>query len=130
MRAAYRRQRFRSWPSKDEPSKYASTKVVIDGITFDSRGESELYLRLGLLKRIGDVSYFLRQVPFHLPGGVTYRCDFMAVFIGGPHVGKTRYLDFKGFETREFINKKKMVEALYPVTIELVKKSRGQFLGL
>lgn len=113
-------------------SKYANTKTVIDGIIFDSKGEGDLYLHLGMLKRLGEVLYFLRQVPFHLPGGVVYRVDFAVVMKDKTLgiAGELRYLDFKGYETREFKNKKKMVEALYPVEIELVNKVRGRLSGI
>jgi hypothetical protein len=64
----------------------------------------------------GEVLFFLRQVPFHLPGGVTYRLDFMEFWVDG----SVHCVDAKGMKTRSFIDKKKQVEALYPVTIELV----------
>jgi prepilin-type processing-associated H-X9-DG protein len=67
-----------------------------------------------LLRAGGEVVFFLRQVPFHLPGGVVYRCDFQVFWADG-HVS---FEDAKGHRTKDFIRNKKMVESLYPVEIE------------
>lgn len=97
--------------------KYNAKKTVIDGIIFASKLEAQGYARIKLGVEYGSISYFLRQIPFHLPGNVSYRCDFL-VFMAN---GEVRYIDFKGFSTKEFILKRKMVEALYPVKIEVIK---------
>jgi len=55
-------------------------------------------------------------VPFHLPGNVTYRVDFQLFYSDGT----VRFVDVKGFKTSQYIEKKKMVETIYPVTIEEV----------
>tara|TARA_Y100000815_G_scaffold272534_1_gene301652 strand:- start:2140 stop:2307 length:168 start_codon:yes stop_codon:yes gene_type:complete len=54
---------------------------------------------------------------FDLPGGVTYRADFIIFWSDG----NVTIEDVKGFETSEFKLKKKMVEELYPINIEVVK---------
>lgn len=96
--------------------KYSAQTVVIDGIRFASRKEGRYYQDLELRKKAGEVLYYLRQVPFHLPGGVTYRVDFQEFHADG----SVHYVDVKGMQTKEFVMKKKQVEALYPVTIEVV----------
>jgi hypothetical protein len=58
------------------------------------------------------------QVPFHLPGGVKYVCDFMVLYKDG----LIDFVDVKGFETAEFKMKKKLVESLYGVEITVIKK--------
>ena len=63
------------------------------------------------------LSFFLRQPMFDLPGGVTYRADFIIFWSDG----NVTIEDVKGFETSEFKLKKKMVEELYPINIEVVK---------
>lgn len=103
-------------PPPKKRSKYNAKKVVVDGIKFDSKKEAKYYEELKLRKAAGEVDYFLLQVPFHLPGGVVYKCDFQEFLSDGT----VRYVDTKGFETPEFKIKKKQVEALYPVTIEVV----------
>ncbi len=86
-----------------------------DGITFDSRLKMRVYQRLELLKRAGEVDYFLRQVGIHLPGGGRYVVDFLVFWSDG----RIQYVDAKGMETPTFKMKKKMTEALYPITISL-----------
>lgn len=103
-------------PPKKRSGKYNAKKVVVDGIRFDSKKEAKYYEELKLRKAAGEVEYFLLQVPFHLPGGVVYKCDFQEFLSDG----SVRYVDTKGFETAEFKIKKKQVEALYPVTIEII----------
>lgn len=97
--------------------KYHAIPTVCDGIRFDSRKEAEYYKQLIVRKAAGEVIQFLRQVPFHLPGGVRYVCDFM-VFLAD---GSVEFIDTKGFKTPEFLAKKKIVENLYaPITITIV----------
>jgi len=96
--------------------KYNAVKTDVDGIRFDSKKEARYYVNLKLRKEAGDVVFFLRQVPFHLPGNVTYRVDFQEFLADGT----VRFVDVKGFSTKTFVMKKKMVESLYPVEIEVV----------
>ena len=97
--------------------KFGAVRTVKDGISFSSKAEARYYDKLVLAQKSGSVLFFLRQVPFHLLGGVTYRADFMVFYADG----NVSIVDVKGYETPEFIMKKKMVESLYPVTIDVVK---------
>lgn len=97
--------------------KFNAAPVTLDGIRFDSKLESRFYQRLVLLQKAGEVVFFLRQVPFHLPGGVKYVCDFQ-IFYSDHSVS---FVDVKGYETETFKVKKKIVESIYPVEIEIVK---------
>ncbi len=97
--------------------KFGAVRTVKDGISFPSKAEARFYDELVMRQRGGDVLFFLRQVPFHLPGGVRYVVDFQVFHSDG----RVRFIDVKGLETPEFITKKKLVEALYPVEIEVVK---------
>ena len=85
----------------------------IDGILFDSKKEMQRYRDLVMLQKLGQVLFFLRQVPFRLPGGVTYRVDFV---IWWPD-GRTTFEDVKGHKTEVYRLKKRLVEAHYPVKI-------------
>ncbi len=93
--------------------KFNAVKTVRDDITFHSKKEAKRYDELVLLKASGEVLFFLRQVPFHMPGKVKYLCDFM-VFWADDTVTVE---DVKGMKTATYIMKKKMVEALYPIKI-------------
>ena len=98
-------------------SKYGAVPTVVDGIRFDSKAEARYYERLKLRVQSGEVLYFLRQVPFYLPGGTRYVVDFMEVHADG----SIHWVDVKGVETQMFRLKKRQVESLYPVTIEVTR---------
>lgn len=97
-------------------NKYNAVATVVDGIRFDSKAEARFYESLKGMVLAGQLKYFLRQVPFDLPGNVKYKCDFMMVY----HNGKVAYVDVKGRRTPMYILKKKQVESLYPVEIQEV----------
>jgi len=95
--------------------KFNAVRTEYDGIKFDSKKEGKYYLELKNKVRAGIVLFYLRQVPFQLPGSTTYRIDFMEFHADGT----VHFIDVKGMQTKEFILKKKIVEALYPVEIEV-----------
>lgn len=97
--------------------KYRAVPTETDGIKFASKAEARYYGNLKLRQQAGEVVMFLRQVPFHLPGGVKYVADFMEFLANG----EVRVVDVKGMETPTFRAKRKMVEAVYPVRIEVAK---------
>lgn len=102
-----------------QPRKWHKFKAVtteLDGVKFSSKKEGRYYSELKIRQQLGEVVFFLRQVPFYLPGGVKYVVDFVEFLADGT----CRFIDVKGFETSEFKAKKKMVESLFPVTIETV----------
>ena len=97
--------------------KYNAVATELDGIRFASKKEANYYLTLKIRKKSGFVVQFLRQVPFHLPGNVVYRVDFMEFWADGT----VHFVDVKGMKTKDFIMKKKLVEQLYaPIEIEVV----------
>lgn len=97
--------------------KYGAKKTIRNGYKFHSQKEARYYDGLILKQKAGVILFFLRQVPFHLPGNVVYRCDFQEFHTDGT----VRFIDVKGMRTKDFIRNKKMVEALYPpVKIEVV----------
>jgi hypothetical protein len=100
---------------KKRQQKYGATPVEIDKIRFHSTAEGERYKQLVLLRAGGVITRFHRQVIFDLPGGTQYRCDFQIFWADG----RVAYEDVKGFETAEFIFKRKQVRALYNVEIEI-----------
>jgi len=93
--------------------KFKAKATETDGIKFSSKKEANRYNILKLLQKSGDILFFLRQVPFHLPGGVKYICDFLIFWANGD----VTIEDVKGFKTEIYKAKKKMVEALYPIEI-------------
>ena len=95
--------------------KYKAKPTIVDGIKFGSILEADYYRTLKFRVSAGIVTFFLRQVPFHLPGGVVYRVDFQEFHSDGT----IHFVEIKGFPTPEWKIKYKQVEALYPVTIEV-----------
>ena len=94
--------------------KFGAIRTEVDGIKFASRREALAFQNLELQKKAGNVIFFLRQVPFHLPGGVRYVVDFVTF----DKDGSVHFIDAKGMKTPMYIAKKKMVEAIYPIEIE------------
>ena len=94
--------------------KYHAKPTELDGIKFHSKKEAQYYLQLKMLQKRGDVIFFLRQVPLHLVGGVKYLCDFVEF----RQDGTVHFIDVKGMRTAGYKQKKKMVEATYPIEIE------------
>jgi hypothetical protein len=108
---------------KPKRSKYGNTKIVIDGIAFDSKAEGEYYRKLKIREKAGEVSGVEMQRSFALigPSGLliaTYRCDF--AFIDHSEDCRFRVIDVKGFETSVFKLKRKMMKALLGITVETV----------
>jgi hypothetical protein len=98
--------------------KYNAVRTECDGIKFPSKSEARRYNELKALKADGQVITFLRQVPFHLPGGVKYVVDYLVFWADG----RISFEDVKGMETPAFKAKRKMVEQLYaPITIDTIK---------
>ena len=87
-----------------------------DNVTFASKHEMNYYRTLRGLVEQGVVKFFLRQVPFHLPGHTQYRADFLAFYTDGHF----EVIDAKGARTEIFRLKRRQVEELYPVTIREV----------
>ena len=99
------------------PSKYKNTPTHVDGWRFDSKREATRYSDLKMLKEFGEIEFFLRQVPFHLPGNIKYIVDFVIFWKDG----RVTFEDVKGMETDTFKLKKKLVEDVYPVEIDIKK---------
>ena len=101
--------------------KYNAVRTVRDGYTFDSKKEAARYDRNILLIRNGDMRRQLRQVPFHLPGKVVYRLDFMEFYATSKEgVDEILFVDVKGRDTAMSKLKRKQVTALYGIEITLV----------
>ncbi len=101
--------------------KYNSKVTLRDSIKFPSKAEAKYYDNLMLMKKSGDVVFFIRQPMFDMGGGCTYKADFMVFYKNGD----IRVVDVKGARAGSswdaFLVKKKIVESRYPVEIELEK---------
>ena len=102
-------------------SKYKSKKIIIDGITFDSRREANRYSELRLLERAGKIKdlelqhKFVLQPSFKKNGktirAITYVADFTYFDLT---TMRNKVEDVKGFKTDVYRLKKKLFEFVYP----------------
>ncbi len=99
--------------------KFNAIRTERDGLSFPSKLEAKYYEQLKLRQKSGEVLFFLRQIAFDLPGKVRYICDFQVFQSDGEIV----FIDTKGKDTAMSIAKRKMVEDLYPIKIEIVTKA-------
>ena len=110
---------FKALNSGAKRSKYKSKAVRVDGKRFDSMLEADQYRQLKQMWQLGAIAWFIRQTPFELPGGVTYRADFLVV----ENHGGVRIIDCKGFMTALSKLKIAQVEQIYGIEVNIVKRS-------
>ncbi len=101
-------------------SKYKSEKIVVDGITFDSKDEAKYYEYLKMKRAKGLIENFELQPKYVLiPGfkkngktyrAVTYTPDFLIYHLDGTQ----ELIDVKGFSTQQGELRKKLFEYRYP----------------
>lgn len=96
-------------------SKYRNVKTVVGGERFDSKREARHHQELVLRMRAGQIRAVIRQVSIPLPSGKRrMRLDFVVI----ENDGRVRWLDSKGFATKEWLVKRDEVEAAYGIKIE------------
>ena len=121
-------------------SKYHSKKVIIGDDVFDSKKEAKRYQELLLLERAGEISHLQRQVKYVLipaqkepseqiytrgknrgyckPGKVLEReCSYVADFVYYQD-GELIVEDTKGFRTKEYIIKRKLMLYMHGIRIK------------
>ncbi len=98
--------------------KYRAKRTEIDSFRFDSKLEARYYQKLKRAEEAGDLIFFLRQAPFHLPGNIRYVIDFIEFWENGDVV----FTDVKGIDTPVSKTKRKQVESLFPIQINVVNK--------
>lgn len=121
-------------------NKYHNKEVIIDGIKFKSTKEGRFYLLYKQMEKNGEISNLRMQVPYELipaiwrdvvkhlktkdkivkkcvQRAVHYVADF--VFIDNL-TGKEEVIDAKGFRTKEYKLKKKMMLAFKNIEIKEV----------
>lgn len=105
-------------------SKYHNKKCVYKDMTFDSLKEMQYYKKLELMQNCGRISDLKRQVEFVLIEtfkleNETYRkTKYIADFTYKDENGKYHVVDTKGFKTKEYLLKKKLMAWKYGIKIE------------
>ena len=104
-------------------NKYGAKKTTVDGITFDSQREAEVYADLKRLERAGRISDLTLQRKFDLViNGErigSYKADFC--FLDNDKGNQLRVVDVKGVITRDFRRVKKIMQALHSIDVEIWK---------
>ena len=106
--------------------KYHAKKTELDGITFDSRKEADRYAELKLLERSGAIHNLRRQVRYELipaqkkDGKTVERaCHYIADFVYEDN-GKTVVEDVKGYRTKEYVLKRKLMLQVHGIEVREV----------
>lgn len=109
-------------------TKYNNKKITVDGQIFDSKKEANRYKELRLLEKAGAIKDLRMQVKFTLipaqrdeaTGKVVEReCSYKADFVYDED-GKAVVEDVKGFRTKEYIIKRKLMLYQYGIRIREV----------
>lgn len=120
-------------------NKYGNRKIEVGGISFDSKKEARHYTELLLLEKAGKIKDLQRQVKFqlipaqrepdiigpkggHKPGKliereVSYVADFVFLDL---RTGQTVVEDTKGFRTKDYLLKRKMMLYFHGIRIKEV----------
>lgn len=125
---------------RNYPNKYKNKKVFLDGKTFDSKKEAKRYVYLRELEKQGYISELQEQVKFTLIPN--QREESTEVYVKGKNKGKLKegkvlekevsYIadftykqdgeliveDTKGYKTRDYILKRKMMLYFYGIRIK------------
>jgi hypothetical protein len=106
--------------------KYHAEKTELDGIVFDSKKEAQRYAELKLLERSGAIHNLQRQVRYELipaqkkDGKTVERaCHYIADFVYTEN-GKTVVEDVKGFRTKEYVLKRKLMLQVHGIEVREV----------
>lgn len=122
------------------PRKYGNKKTEVDGFVFDSKAEANHYLELKLREHAGEIFALELQPSFLCVVNGKRICIYKADFrykeytptetirtiekdgsVTAKEIEFTGFksvvVDVKGFKTKEYILKKKLVEALFNITI-------------
>ena len=102
---------------KTNNNKYKAKKCSFNNLSFPSLLERDCYAYLKTQQDCGIIKYIIRQVPFDLPGNSTHKIDFMAVIDTG-----NIFLEAKGRDLPMGKLKRKQVEELYSITVQVITK--------
>ena len=115
-------------------AKYRNKKIEIDGIVFDSKKEAKRWQELKLLQAAGMIRDLQRQVKFVLipaqygaeltkakkPKCIERECSYTADFVYYDEHGARIVEDTKGFRTKDYIIKRKLLLYVHGVRIKEV----------
>lgn len=123
---------------KPRSGKYNAKKVIVDGIEFDSQREAHRWKELQLLQRAGEITELERQVPYLLIPAqydqvpvyqdgrvlkykkkcIERECKYYADFKYKDKTGKVIVEDTKGYRTKDYLIKRKLMLHEYGIRIK------------
>lgn len=118
-------------------AKFFNQKTVVDGITFDSKMESQYYLHLKKMKDEGFVREIELQpryllIPsFQKKGKTIRKMEYIADFLITYKDGFQLVVDVKGMLTDSFKIKQKLFDYLHPkIELRLITEHKGKWIEL
>ena len=124
------------WNGYDPRNKYGNKKITVGDETFDSAKEYRRFCELKLLQRAGIIFELQRQVKYVLipvqrepdeigpRGGVKkgkvieQECSYVSDFVYVNDKGETVVEDTKGFKTKDYIIKRKLMLYVHGIRIQ------------
>lgn len=97
--------------------KFNAKKVKIGDKVFDSKLEASRYEKLLLLEKSGIIKNLTHHKVYDLKINDILVCKYEADFVYKDINGNTIVEDTKGFKTKEYIIKKKLMLAIYGIAI-------------
>lgn len=100
-------------------SKYNATKTTVNGLEFASMKEANYYKNV-LLPRLkaGEIGLLELQKEYELNPGGTHSLKYLADFVWVEALtGETKVVDVKGFRTREYLKKRRLMKKVHGIII-------------
>lgn len=101
-------------------SKYRNVKTTRFGQVFDSKKEANRYLELRSLLEQGEIKNLRRQVKYPFVLNSVTVATYIADYVYEDRYGNEIVEDVKGFRTREYKIKRKLMLALYNIEVKEV----------
>jgi hypothetical protein len=112
-------------------SKFNAIRCEVDGERFQSKLARKHYEHLVMYREAGEIDFFLREVPFPLPGRtpsgrrIVHRLDWLVV-----RKGVAIFAETKGRDLEQGRMKRSQVEELYKIRVHVWTKKTGVELPL
>lgn len=108
---------------RQKPTKYKSRKAWLDGILFDSKAEANRYAKLAVMQKAGFITDLKTHPLFKITVNGHNICsvelDFSYI---NTATGKLIYEDVKGKQTALSAIKKKLVEAVHAIDVDIIRE--------
>lgn len=95
-------------------AKYRARRVTVDGTNFASKREAKRYGELKLLEKAGKITNLRLQVRYKIVIQSVYVADFV---YDDAERDEQIVEDVKGYRTREYLRKKKLMKAQHGIEI-------------